>query len=297
MGWIATLLGLGAILVAVMGGPNRGVPVVLLLGLVLLSIGLVAGAGGQAIERTARGGRRYTGPSPFLVFAAAVPIITLLGIAIGVAFNAVGLSIESPIARLAALIVQTLVYLGLIRVLVVDTGALSWAAMGVRRPNASTPAELAMGAVWAVPVIVVTLVVTLAISLLTSAQPGSPLPPAGELGGFLVNLIAGAIVAPIGEEILFRGFSTTAWLADMAPTRAVIRGALFFAAVHVLGLSGTEAGPAIAVAFVAFAVRVPVGIALGWLFARNRSIWVTIGLHATFNGILIVLAEVAARSG
>jgi membrane protease YdiL (CAAX protease family) len=48
---------------------------------------------------------------------------------------------------------------------------------------------------------------------------------------------------------------------------------------------------------VAFLARVPVALALGWLFDMRRSIWASIGLHAAFNGILLVLAEVAIRSG
>jgi membrane protease YdiL (CAAX protease family) len=39
--------------------------------------------------------------------------------------------------------------------------------------------------------------------------------------------------------------------------------------------------------------RVPVALALGWLFTARRSIWASVGLHAAFNGILLVLAEVA----
>ena len=296
-GWLATLLGIGALVVAIMGGNGRGFPWALLIGLVLLSLGLVAGAGGQAIERKARGGRAYVGPSPFLVFAAAIPIISLVGLGLGAIVTAVGLSIDSPIVRLVALVLQGVVYIGLIRLLVVDTGALTWSGMGVRRPTRGSIAEFTLGALWAVPVIAVTVIVTLVVGLVTPAQPGSPLPPAGELGGFVLNLLAGAIAAPIGEEILFRGFATTAWLADMERWRALIRGGIFFAAVHVLGITGTEAGPAIAVAFVAFAVRVPVGIALGYLFAQTRSIWAPLGLHATFNAILIILAEVATRTG
>ena len=88
-------------------------------------------------------------------------------------------------------------------------------------------------------------------------------------GGSLVNLLAGVVVAPISEEIMFRGFATTAWMRDMGRWRGVIRGALFFAVVHVLTISGVEAGQALAVAAAAFLGRIPVALALGWLFARR----------------------------
>jgi uncharacterized protein len=297
LGWLASLIGLGAILIAAMAAPGGPGPILLIGGLIVLSVGLVAGAGGQAIERRARGGRAYTGPSPFLVFAAGIPITALVGVGIGALFGAVGIPVDSPGARLSAVVIQALIYIGLVRLLVVDTGALSWPQMGITRPTAASLRTFGVGVAWALPVFVATLAVVAVITPFVQARPDSPLPPAGELGGFLVNLLAGVIVAPIGEEIMFRGLATTAWMADMGASRAIVRGAIFFAAVHIIGLTGVDAGQAIAAAFVAFVARVPVALALGWLFARTGSIWAPLGLHAAFNGILLVLAEVATRFG
>ncbi len=126
--------------------------------------------------------------------------------------------------------------------------------------------------------------------------PVSPLPPAGEPVGFALNLVAGAIIAPVGEEILFRGFATTAWARDLGARRALIQGALFFAVVHVITISGASLGEAFGLAVLGFAARVPVSLALGWLFLRRGSIWASIGLHSAFNGILLVLAEVALQN-
>ena len=95
---------------------------------------------------------------------------------------------------------------------------------------------------------------------------------------------------------MFRAFATTAWMRDMGEWRGVVRGALFFAVVHVLTISGVTAGQAMGVAAAAFLGRIPVAFALGWLFVRRGSIWAPLGLHATFNGVLLVLAELAART-
>ena len=192
---------------------------------------------------------------------------------------------------------QAAVYAALIRLLVVDAGALSWADMGVRRPDARAVAELVGGALWALPVILVTSVIALLLTQVVPVTPVSPLPPTGETSGLIINLLAGAIVAPIGEELLFRGFATTAWARTLGDRRALVRGALFFAIVHVLTISGSTAGEAAGLALVGFASRIPVALALGWLYLRRRSIWAPIGLHATFNGILIILGEAAVRSG
>ena len=97
----------------------------------------------------------------------------------------------------------------------VDTGALSWAAMHIRRPDVAAIGELAGGALWAVPAIVATIPIAAILLAIFPVTPISPLPPAGEATGFAFNLLAGAVVAPIGEEIMFRGFATTAWAADV----------------------------------------------------------------------------------
>ncbi len=64
-----------------------------------------------------------------------------------------------------------------------------------------------------------------------------------------------------------------------------------------LTISGGTFGEALALVAIGFASRVPVALALGWLFLRGGSIWAPIGLHATFNAILLTLGEIALRSG
>ncbi len=108
------------------------------------------------------------------------------------------------------------------------------------------------------------------LSTFFPVQPDSPLPPAGDHGGLLLNLVAGAIIAPIGEELLFRGFATTAWARDLGPRRALVQGALFFAVVHVLTITGGTAGGALGLAVIGFVARLPVALALGWLFVERR---------------------------
>jgi membrane protease YdiL (CAAX protease family) len=295
LGWLATLVGLGAVVVAFMAaeGPAR---ILLIAGLVVLSIGLVAGAGGQAIERRERGGRSYVGPSPFLVFAAALPISSLFAIVVGAILTVFGLPIEGPVGALASVGLQAIVYIGLIRLLVVDGGSLSWADMRIRRPSSTDLVEFVLGAGWALPVIVLTLPVALLVSQFVPTPPPSPLPATGSVGGLLLHLLAGAIIAPIGEEVLFRGFATTAWIRDMGVGRGVVRASLFFAVAHVLTISGANASEAVGAAFAAFVGRIPVALALGFLFVRRETIWAPLGLHAGFNALLLVFQELAAQN-
>lgn len=297
VGWLASALGLGALAIALMGGSNPAAPILAVIGLVVLSLGLIAAAGSQAIERRARGVAGYAGPSPFLVIGAAFAVSFLIGILVGVPLSIIGVDLRSPLSAVASLVVQAAVYIGLLRLLVVDTGALGWSEMGIRRPDGRALAELATGALWAGPVILATVVVAGVLAQLVPVTPASPLPPTGDNVGLLLNLLAGAVLAPIAEEILFRGFATTAWARTIGPRRALVRGALFFAFAHVLSISGSTAGEATGLAIVGFASRIPVALALGWLYLRRGSLWAPIGLHAMFNGVLIVIGEIAVRSG
>jgi membrane protease YdiL (CAAX protease family) len=69
-----------------------------------------------------------------------------------------------------------------------------------------------------------------------------------------------------------------------------------FAVAHVLTISGSTLGDAFGLAVVGFVTRLPIALALGWLFIRRGTIWSSFGLHAAFNLVLLVIAEVASRS-
>ncbi len=94
------------------------------MGLVLLTVGLVSSAGSQGLERRARGRLPYLGPSPFLVFAAAVPLSIIAILVVVIPMGLLGVPADGPFARLVSVLVQTIVYVALIRLLVIDTGAL-----------------------------------------------------------------------------------------------------------------------------------------------------------------------------
>jgi membrane protease YdiL (CAAX protease family) len=296
VGWLASLLGFGLVVVAVLAGGGPPALGLILVGLVLLSIGLIAAAGSQGIERRARGVLPYAGPSPLLVFAASIPVSLLLLIGVGVPFRLAGVPIEGPSGALLSVVVQALVYIAMIRLLVVDTGALDWRSMGIRALDRPAMTEMVGGALWALPVIALTIAVSFILLALFPVTPESPLPPTGENLGFALSLLAGAIVAPFGEEVLFRGFATTAWVRGVGVRQGVLRAALVFAVAHVLTTTGTTAADGLGLAIVGFGTRVPIALALGWLFVRRRSIWAPFGLHAAFNAWLLIIAEIAARS-
>jgi len=291
VGWLASVLGFGIVIVGVLSGGGPAGLGLIVVGLLLLSVGLIAAAGSQGIERRARGMAGYAGPSPLLVFAASIPVSILAVIAIGVPLGLAGVALDGPFGALLSVILQALVYVALIRLLVVDTGALDWRAMGIRALDRLAIGEMIGGALWAVPVIVATIPVSLVLLRVFPVTPESPLPPTGEAVGFALSLLAGAVVAPFGEEILFRAFATTAWVRGVGLRQGLLRAALVFAFAHVLTTSGSSTGDAFGLAVVGFGTRVPIALALGWLFLRRGTIWASFGLHAMFNAILLVIAE------
>ncbi len=296
IGWLAGLIGFGLVALGILSGGGPPAVALFIVGLALLSLGLIAGAGSQGIERRVRGVLPYQGPSPLLVFAASIPLSLLIGIAIALPLSAAGVPLDGPFGAVLSVGIQAAVYVGLVRLLVVDTGALDWAAMGIRRLDRAAFVEMAGGALWAVPVVVVTAIVSSVLLRIFPVQPVSPLPPTGEPVGFALSLLAGVIVAPLGEEILFRGFATTAWVRGLGPQRGLVIAALVFASAHVLTVGGKDAGDAFGLAAVGFGSRVPIALALGSIFIRRRTIWASFGLHATFNAILLILAEALSRS-
>ena len=267
-------------------------------GMGMLALGLGLSASAQACQRRADGLAGYAGPSPVLVFAAAaaaglaiqVLVLLVAGGDPGLP-DSVGLIVSSATIAVSALAAVAL--------LVVGSGALRWRDMGLRqadRDRAAALTDIALGAALAVPTLFLAGVIAIVLVGLLGVGPEPIIPLTPDPDILLASLVAAVVVAPIWEELFFRGFATTAW-ARMTGTRAaIVRGAVFFALVHVLTGLGGDVGTAARVALIAFSVRLPVGIVLGWLFLRRRSLLAAIALHATYNGLPILLYAATAGS-
>jgi membrane protease YdiL (CAAX protease family) len=292
VGWLATLVGVGLTATVALGIPGLPGLILSLGSLLALSVGLVLLAGSQTLERRAVGAA-YAGPAPLLVLLAVVAISRLVGFLVGIPLLAVADRIPVALGDLLAVVVQGVVFFGVVRLLIVGPGVLRWSAMGWVGARAEALRALLGGAIYAGPVILATSVIAFAAVGIAGVTPPSPLPPTHTLDGLVLHLIAGAMVAPVAEELLFRGFALTAWRRTVGVRGAIIRSSIVFVLAHVLFVSGDTFGETVRVALVAGLVRIPVAVALGWLFVRTGSIWGPIGLHAAFNGILIAIAETA----
>ena len=291
VGWLGILVGVGLLTIGLMGGTGIAAAVISVAAYAALSLGLVLLAGSQTIERRAAGAA-YAGPSPVLVFLAIVATARLAGFVVGVPLLAVADSVPIEVGDLLAVIVQAIVFLGIVRLSVVGPGVLSWAEMGLSRTR-SFLRELAGGAVFAGPVILVTAMIAAVAVQVVGVVPPSPLPPTGTTSGLVLHLLAGAVIAPFYEEVLFRGFALNAWRKTVGTRGAIVRSSILFVLAHMLFVGGDRFSEAVSLAFVGGVVRIPIALALGWLYVRTGSLWGPIGLHAAFNGILIAIGETA----
>jgi uncharacterized protein len=295
LGWIGTLMGFAVLFVWVLAAsPEPGLAQGALgtVGLALLAIGFLSAAGSQAIERRSREDLDYRGPSPVLAFAAVISL-TLLAVVVVIApLVALGLDVMSPLAALLSMVLTTIVYVVVVWLVVVGPGALSWREMGVTVPGGAAARDFVYGAVWAIPVVLFTGFVAAVLSLFL-ATPPPVLAPATDPAGILAIVLTAVVLAPVGEELFFRGFATTAWARAIGRNPAIIRGAIFFAIAHIVTVAAGTFQEGLEQAIFASLVRIPVGLALGWVFLARRSLPAAIGLHAGFNALGVLALYLA----
>jgi len=104
----------------------------------------------------------------------------------------------------------------------------------------------------------------------------------GPLGSALLVLIV-VVVAPIVEEMVFRGVVLTSIRARWGDTVAIGASSFVFAAMHISLFS--------------FLPIFAVAVVLSALFIKSKSLWVSIACHSAFNGVGVVfLLVLRARS-
>ena len=294
IGWVLSVGGLVLLFLAPLANSGLGRVMFLALGGIALTLGLSAAAGSQIVDRRDRHPGRYRGPSPLLLFGVILAASTL----VSAALVATGiLDPNTPYGFLLGLLVVAVGYALAVWLFVVRTDALSWVDVGwpAAAPGRLSRALRAIGVA-----VLVMLPVTIGISLLggilaliLGVQPPDVLPDINGSADALAVALAVAIVAPVGEELFFRGFALTAWLRDLGQRAAIGRSALLFAVIHIVNIESATFGEGAAQAFLQTVVIFPLGLVLGWLFVR-WGILAAIAGHVTYNSLL--LAMLALRS-
>ncbi len=96
-----------------------------------------------------------------------------------------------------------------------------------------------------------------------------------DAGVVIYMLIAAVLIAPVGEELLFRGFLYPVLKSGLGKWGAILLSSLMFGAIHM--------------ALVQTLVLSVFGVILCLAYERTKSIWLPILLHALFNGLTITL--------
>jgi uncharacterized protein len=87
-----------------------------------------------------------------------------------------------------------------------------------------------------------------------------------------IAVLSGCVLAPVLEEMLFRGIILRSFLRQYSRTKAILLSSLLFAVAH---LNIYQVATAFAI-----------GIVAGWLYERCRSLWPCIVLHAAYNAFV-----------
>ena len=103
---------------------------------------------------------------------------------------------------------------------------------------------------------------------------------AGGATATLVSVMLVVLVAPLVEEVIFRGVLLSGLSARMGPVPAIVVSACIFAAVHF------DPWRAVPLGFL--------GAVLGYLAWQSRSIWPAVLAHALVNGFAYFIASLMA---
>ncbi len=231
-----------------------------------------------------RAGRRTAALGASAVFLGALVVWMVIAAAIAAVvelstLGAVSAASLSPVALVADLYVQHLGFVGLAALVAYAWATPGWPALaGERRASGLALGVAAVAALGVGPVSSGVLDVLTALWPALDAARVDVLPEAllaSELATKLAMVLAIALLAPIAEELVFRG---VLWrlLEDLGPpwVQWLVTSALF-AAYH---------------GSVAYAVALlPIALLLGWLRWKTGSVWPSLVAHATNNAVAVAV--------
>lgn len=245
---------------------------------VAVLLGLVMNAVRSVVVRETLPARRYRGPS--IVVLLLLAIIAANMAAVSVAGDLAALMGAGDLSRVGTLLSLTVTHLGLlgsVLLFIVVPRALDGLSV---LPARGLWRSVALGLALAVPAwIGAQLVgaVVLRLLELIGLRPETGIAEVALSRADPVALVVALVlVAPVVEELFFRGVAFNAWLREYGRKRALYGSAILFGLIH---------GSIFLVVPI-----VALGIMLGLLYQATRSLPAAIALHAGFNGITVTLA-------
>jgi membrane protease YdiL (CAAX protease family) len=255
----------------------------LVIGVLLLVVGLVMNAVRALVVRAALPPQRYRGPAIFVLLLLAIIVGTV--VSLGAGGTVLALFAGGALSVGGTLLLLTSTQIGLVAVsagLVAAPGALAGLHLA---PRSGLVRSILIGLVLAVPAWVgatlLAYLATTALKALGFSEAKGILDTVLNRGDPTVILLAFILVAPVAEELFFRGVVYNAWERERGPMVAVMGSAALFAVIHTSLFS-----------------LVPIfvlGVTLAMLFRSTRSLPATMAMHAAFNAISVALALLARQ--
>lgn len=291
--WPGPLLVVGGALIAVVAlglaalvtsgqleiGEARFIAPMALGGAILFVIGLVYSAVRQVRVRAHLPPERYRGPSILILLALVLVVASVANAPFGEDAAALLLG-SGELTLLGGIVILVSTQLALLLVAWLFVG-LPRALIGLQSfPGRDPAGALRAGVGWGVLAWFVSTLAIAGMAALLDALGMPPEPQTAEraiamLDPFVV-VLAVVILAPIAEEVFFRGVVFNAWLREGGRRWAFLGSSALFAIIHLSLVS-----------------LVPIfllGLALAWVYDRTRSLLAPIAMHATVNGISVALA-------
>jgi membrane protease YdiL (CAAX protease family) len=252
--------------------------IVLAVGGGLLVIGCLMNIGRAIVVRRRLPDGRYRGGSVLIMLLLAAVVAT----AVELPFTSDVIALttgQGQMTELGTLVLLTILQVSLVIITVVFV---LWpdALAGIDFFSGSTLRAVAVGVLWGIPAWIVATLLAAIVAQLLAVFNIQPEPQIAEqfidLANPWIAVLATVVVAPIAEETFFRGVAFNAWMREYGVRRAVVLSALLFALIH--GSLG------------ALVPIFALGVALAVLYRRTGNLASNIALHATFNGISVLLA-------
>jgi membrane protease YdiL (CAAX protease family) len=251
------------------------------LGGLSLIVGLVMNTVRDLIVRAALPPGRYRGPAVLVLLLLALIVGAILSL--GAGGTALALLDGGELSVGGTLLLLTATQIGMLAVtggLVVAPRALA----GLRLvPPTGLGRSMLIGLSMAIPAwIGATVLAYLATTVLNALGFPEEVGVVDQVlgrGDLTVLLVAVVIVAPVAEELFFRGVVYNAWERERGPRAALLGSAALFAAIHA--------------SLFALLPIFALGVALALVYRSTRSLPAVMTMHAGFNAISVVIALLA----
>jgi len=268
-------------------GPERGEVALPRLGTIAVLVGLALLARHHVISRRSLPDDRYRGPSVLLLLALIVGLSVFLVLPVRGSIN---LAFEGGIPDLPPVVIWMLAtHVAALLVMWIVLRAKPMPGLRLFADSRRTRHAL-IGIAVGIPTQIVVLILVVAIGAgeeaLIQVPSGPPVGPFGPGVPVWLAVVSSVVIAPVTEELFFRGLALRAWLREYGTWAALAGTSVLFGLVH-FGLTPlADLGPELP----RLAILAGGGLVLGVLALRTGSLTAPIAAHATMNGLTVIVS-------